>query len=91
MITYYTLREIAKSFYYRQSISKTDLGKGIALYRKTPSKDRKNVFKVICELSRLSSFWHAFPDTYFRFGMFLKEFGDYKKMMSFIPQTAYNR
>lgn len=39
----------------------------------------------------MSSYWHAFPDTYFRFGMFLKDYSNKKQILSFIPQGAYNR
>ena len=91
MIIYYALREVAKSFYYKKPLSQTDLGKGIKLYRESKDLKRKSVFKVILELSKLSSYWKAFPDTYFRFGMFLKEYNDYERMKSFVPQGAYNR
>lgn len=91
MITYYALREVAKSFYYKKPLSKTDLGKGIKLYSESKDLKRKSVLKVILELSKLSSYWKAFPDTYFRFGMFLKEFSDYDRMKSFVPQSAYYR
>lgn len=86
MITYYALKEVAKSFYYKKPLSKTDLGKGIKLYQESKDLKRKSVFKVILELSKLSSYWKAFPDTYFRLGMFLKEYNDYERMKSFVLQ-----
>ena len=52
---------------------------------------KKNIFRVLLELNKLSIHWHAFPDTYFRFGMFLKDYTDSKKMRSFVPQGAYNK
>lgn len=70
---------------------KSTLVKGIALYKKTPTKNKKSFFKCIKELRELHNYWNAFPDTYFRFGMFLKEYTDKEKMKSFIPQGAYSR
>lgn len=40
------------------------------------------------ELSQLTRYWSAFPDTYFRFGMFLKDYTDKEKMKSFVLQGA---
>ena len=39
----------------------------------------------------LFNYWKAFPDSYFRFGMFLNTYSDKEKMKSFIPQGAYSR
>ena len=50
---------------------------------------KKSIIKVIIEVNRLCNYWNAFPDTYFRFGMFLKEYTDNKKMESYVPQGAY--
>ncbi len=90
MISFYCLKEIAKCFKYKISIKETDLGRVVLLYKKT-KEPKKNIFKILFELSRLSSYWHAFPDTYFRFGMFLKDYSNKKQILSFIPQGAYNR
>ena len=37
----------------------------------------------------LYNYWNAFPDTYFRMGMFAKSYKDYDRMKSFVPQGAY--
>lgn len=70
---------------------KSALLKGITLYKKTPIDKKKTFLKCINEISFLYNYWNTFPDTYFRFGMFLKEYTDKDKMKSFIPQGAYNR
>lgn len=43
------------------------------------------------EVDKLCIYWKAFPDTYFRFGMFLKEYTDFERMKSFVPQDGYYR
>lgn len=67
----------------------SDLYKGFQLYNNTPPYLRKSKAKVLAELSKLTRYWNAFPDTYFRFGMFMKTYNDFDKMKSFIPQGAY--
>lgn len=70
---------------------KSSLLLGGALYKKTPKVKKKSFFKCLKEVRFLYNYWNAFPDTYFRFGMFLKEYTDKERMMSFIPQGAYSR
>ena len=71
--------------------SHSDFLRGIKLYRFTSSKIKKSPLKCIREIIMLFKYWNAFPDTYFRFGMFLKEYSDKEKMKSFVPQGAYYR
>lgn len=68
--------------------------RGFALYRKTKKEQTSKVkgyFTVLKDLNYLSSKFKCFPDTYFRFGMFMKDYTDRGKMSSFIPQIAYSR
>lgn len=58
-------------------------------FRKSGAKGGKPVFKVYCEANKMAKFYHCFPDTYFRFGMFMNDFGDFERMKTFIPQQAY--
>ena len=51
----------------------------------------KSLITTYLESNKLAKLYHCFPDTYFRFGMFMKDFGDFKLMKSFIPQQAYYR
>lgn len=69
----------------------SDLYRGFKLYIHTSSIRKKNIFQVLLDLSKLTRYWKAFPDTYFRFGMFLKDFTDLDRMISFVPQGSYNR
>ena len=89
MIIFYILRQIAFCLHHKKPISSSDFGKGVILYRNTKAKGKKSIFRVFMDLRHLSSYWHAYPDSYFRFGMFMKSFGDMKLMKSFIPQDAY--
>lgn len=82
-----TGRILLKKGYKNQSA----LVKGANLWRKTPATKRKSTVKCFFEIYKLFRYWNAFPDTYFRFGMFLRDFIDYEQMKSFIPQDAYAR
>ncbi len=70
---------------------KTDVFKGKKLYDSIVSSMKKSKKTVNHELNSLYKYWHCFPDTYFRFGMFMKDFGDMELMKTFIPQQAYAR
>jgi len=61
------------------------------MYNSYHGSDKKGKLQVIKELNRLTKYWKGFPDTYFRFCMFKTDFGDFNKMISFIPQCAYGR
>jgi hypothetical protein len=54
-----------------------------------PPQKKKHIIKVLAELTKLTRYWNAFPDTYFRFGMFMKTYNDFERMKSFILQGAY--
>ncbi len=76
---------------YGATFTHTDLYRGYNMYKNTPPSKKKNWIRVLAELSYLTRYWEAFPDTYFRFGMFLKDFTDKERMKSFVPQGAYYR
>lgn len=85
------ISQLLVSVRYGVPFKHSDCYRGYLLYKSTPSNIRKSVIKVIIELSQLSRYWKAFPDTYFRFGMFLQDFTDKDRMKSFVPQRAYAR
>lgn len=88
MLLYYLTKEVAH-WVLRGRINKhSDVYRGFSLYKRTGG-GKKSIFKVLKELNTLSSYWHAFPDVYFRFGMFLKDYTDMERMKSFVPQNAY--
>lgn len=78
---------IFKSGYKETSL----LRKSLRLYQATPVSLKKSPLKCIREVVMLFKYWNAFPDTYFRFGMFLKDYCDKEKMKTYIPQGAYYR
>lgn len=81
--------QLLVSVRYGVPLKKSDLYRGYSLYKKYPPRSKKPIIKVLMELSKLTRYWKAFPDTYFRFGMFLKEYNDFERMKSFVPQGAY--
>ena len=50
---------------------------------------KKSFFRVFKEVNRLFGYWHQFPDTYFIFCHYLKEYNDFNLIKSFLPQGAY--
>ena len=69
-------------------MTEDDFNLGWALYNRIDAHLVKPKRQVINELNRLYKYWHCFPDTYFRFGMFLRECTDWARMTSFLPQIA---
>ena len=93
-ILYYALRILASATKHK-NLKKTDLYRGWKMYLDTDIHKiggaKKHIFKILYDLDKLSRHFKCFPDTYFRFGMFMKTWNDMNAMMSFLPQTAYGR
>lgn len=89
MLTKYVIKQIGYYIYSRKPISTAPVVKGLKMYRSVTGGGKKSFFTVLKELRELSSYWHAWPDSYFRFAMFMKDFGDKERMKSFVPQGAY--
>lgn len=77
-----------KSLSSNQLMTEEDYRAGWELYERTDSSIKKPKRQVVKELNKLCKYWHCFPDTYFRLGMFLKEYTDWNRMVSFLPQIA---
>lgn len=58
-------------------------------YRNYKGGDKKSKWTVLCELNALAKYWHCYPETYFCYGMFVKECDNMDLMKTFIPQTVY--
>lgn len=69
----------------------SDPFKGGTMYTDYKGDDKKSKFRVFCELNALSKYWKCYPDSYFRYAMFKKEFSTMERMKSFIPQGAYGK
>lgn len=66
--------------------------RGFHFFNTTKEVQKKSYIAVLQEVRRLYYYWGGvFPDSYFRFGMFLKNYTDHGKMYSFVPQGAYYR
>lgn len=69
----------------------SDFYRGYHLYN-TVKDGKKSYPTVLKEVRRLFYLWGGvFPDSYFRFGMFMNEYSDWNKICSFVPQNAYSR
>lgn len=87
----FLIREFGRILLKKGYKQHSDVVKGIHLYRITPPNIKKSPFLCLKEVIMLFNYWDAFPDSYFRFGMFLKDYKDKDKMKSFVPQGAYYR
>ena len=86
----YIIRECGRILLKEGYREHSDLLWGIRLYKITPSYLKKSQVGCFLEVVHLFRYWSAFPDTYFRFEMFMKDYTDIDKMKSFIPQEVYN-
>lgn len=87
----YLIRELGRIIFKDGYKQHSDLIRGFHLYKITSHDIKKKPITCLKEVITLFNYWKAFPDTYFRFGMFLKEYVDKNKMKSFVPQGAYYR
>ncbi len=102
-IIYYLLKVFIGCIVRGSSFKTTDVYKGFKLYNTTTNYiefpqnsteslmggGKKHIFSVLRDLNYLSRINKCFPDSYFRFGMFMKNFGSREKMCSFLPQVTY--
>lgn len=87
----YLIHEFGRILLKKGHKNHSDLVRGLELYQNCPRHLKKPITKCILEIDKLCRYWHAFPDTYFRFGMFLNDYIDIERMKSYIPQDAYYR
>ncbi len=90
-LLYFFLRTHYACWRRHKSFRVTDFYKGWDLYRSYHGADKKGIMQVIREINRLAKYWKSYPDSYFMYGMFLKDFVGFDRMASFIPQSAYGR
>lgn len=89
MLTKYIIKQIGYCIYSHKPIDTSPVVKAWKMYNSENGGGKKSLLTVLKELRQLSSYWHAWPDSYFRFAMFMKDFGDKERMKSFVPQGAY--
>ena len=90
-LLYYYLRTRIACLRRHKSFRVTSYYVGWQMYNNYQGADKKSRLQVIRELNKLCKYWKGFPDTYFRFAMFKKDFGGFDRMVSYIPQCSYGR
>lgn len=91
MFLKFVLKNLIKGKLRLSFAEKSPVYRGLRFYNsvKTGKKPLKQVY---VECKKLYNYWDGcWPDTYFRFGMFVEGYGDEEKMCSFVPQDAYYR
>lgn len=80
---------LVRSFLYRKNNDRLRIG--LSHYKEYRG-GKKSLWQVYKECRTLYQYWEgAFPDSYFRNGMYTIEYTDVEKMKSFVPQEAYYR
>ena len=90
-LLYYYLRTRFACLRRHKSFRQTSIHYGKVMYRDYKGDDKKGILQVLHELNILSRYWKCFPDSYFRFAMFKKEYDDMGLMKTYVPQGAYGR
>lgn len=84
----YIIKQYISCIHHKKPFSSVPFSRGMKMYKEVVS-GKKSIFRIFIDIYRLSKYWKVFPDSYFRFGMFMKDYTDFDKMKSFIPQQAY--
>ena len=66
MLTKYIIKQLFFCIYSHKPISSAPVNQAMKMYKSVTGEGKKSIFRVIIELRRLSSYWHAWPDSYFR-------------------------
>ncbi len=90
-LLYYFLRTWFACVRRRKSFCRTSFHDGKVMYKNYKGDDKKGLLQVLHELNVLSRYWKCFPDSYFRFAMFKKEYDSMELMKTYVPQGAYAR
>lgn len=87
----YTVYRILCCFKYHLSFTKEENPYlCFKYYRNDKESDKKSLYRVLKEVNHLCKYWHHFPDTYFYFCHYQKQYNDMKQMKSFLPQGSYD-
>ena len=90
-LLYYYFRTLLGCLIYRKSFCRTAFHDGKMMYKNYKGDDKKGIFQVLRELDVLCRYWKCFPDSYFRFAHFKKEYDDIELIKTYVPQGAYAR
>ena len=89
---YYIITSVISIKYRGRHFHNTDIYNGWKMYQKCRRANKiecKSFWVTYNEANRLAKYWKCFPDLYFNYGMFRKEYDDFEQIKSFIPQQAY--
>ena len=89
-LLFYSVKEYVACKIYHCDWKHSDVFRGYKCLKEFGKNNRKSLYKILKEVNTLCKYWHCFPDMYFRFGHFLKEFSDFETIKSFVPQKAYS-
>lgn len=89
-LIYFSFREYFSAKLKKKDVSHTDVYRSLQCW-KSNRGGRKSLIISLLEADKLARYWHCFPDVYYRFGMFMKDFTDKELMKSYLPQGAYGR
>ena len=90
-LLYYYLRTWFACLRRHKSFRRTSFHVGKEMYNNYKGDDKKSKCQVLRELNTLSRYWRCFPDSYFRFAQFKKEWNDMELMKTYVPQGGYAR
>lgn len=89
-LLFYTLYRIVSCIKQHQNFFKQEMPYlCFKYYLNDKTCDKKGMMKVLAEVNHLCKYWRQFPNTYFMFCHYRKDFHDMKQMESFLPQGAY--
>jgi len=92
MLFYYVIKTYTSCALQHKDLKNTAPTKSWAMLRILKRSEKKNCkswLRIYLESNKLARYWNCFPEPYFRFGMFIKGFGNLELMKTFIPQGAY--
>ena len=88
---FFFIQDLLGSLRWNHSVKVCYAYKCFAYFFNYKGENKKSIFKVICEVEKMSIFWRCFPDMYFKMSMFTSEWRDLDIMKSFVPQAAFYR
>lgn len=90
-LLYYFLRTWLAYLLRHKSFRSTAFYDSWVMYKNYHGDDKKSSCQVLREVNTLAKHWKCFPETYFMFAHFKKEYTDMEVLKTYVPQKAYAR
>jgi len=90
-LLYFSIKSILSCWLHHKDLSHNDIIRSYRCYKEFRKQNSKSLWRILSEVNYLCKYWHCFPDMYFRFGHFLKQYDDMEVIKSFVPQVAYGK